>query len=148
MDPQPVYYDSGMFLATNKGNKISKQSLVRGSEHIHLNGKTIIHAGAIVRGDLAIVKMGTYGVVKEDVVLRPTYKRSKGKLKYVPLSIGENVYIDKGSIVCASKIGSCVYIGKNCIIGHRTVIKDNSKILDDSILAPDTVVPPFAVFGG
>lgn len=64
------------------------------------------------------------------------------------LTIGDNVYIDRGSIVCALKIGNFVSIGKNCVIGHRCILRDNCKILDGSILPPDTVVPPFTVYGG
>jgi dynactin-5 len=64
------------------------------------------------------------------------------------MEIGNNVFVDKGSVICALNIGSNVHIGKNCIIGHRSKIHDNSKILDSSILAPDTVVPPYSVFGG
>ena len=43
--------------------------------------------------------------MREEVVLRPTYTKSKGKLKFVTLAIGDNVYIDRQSIVCALKIG-------------------------------------------
>ncbi len=64
------------------------------------------------------------------------------------MDIGENVYIDRGSVISAASIGSNVHIGKNCVIGHRAVIKDNTKILDNSVLAADTVVPPFTCFGG
>lgn len=113
-----------------------------------IEGKAVLQSGTILRGDLATIKMGQYVVVREEVVLRPTYTKSKGKLKYVTLSIGDNVFIDKGSIVCAIKIGNNVHIGKNCVVGHRAVIKDNCKILDNSVLAPDTVVPPFTVYGG
>lgn len=63
--------------------------------------------------------MGQFVIIKEDAVIRPTYTKSKGKLKYAGLSIGDNVYIDRGTIVCATKIGNNVHIGKNCIIGHR-----------------------------
>lgn len=64
------------------------------------------------------------------------------------MTIGDNVYVDRGSIVCALKIGSNVYIGKNCVIGHRVVIKDNCKILDNSVVPSDTTIPPMTVFGG
>lgn len=64
------------------------------------------------------------------------------------MTIGDNVYIDKDTIVCALKIGNCVQIGKNCVIGHRSTIHDNSKILDNSVLPPDTTVPPYTVYGG
>lgn len=103
----------------------------------------------MIRGDLNTINMGEYVIVKEDVVIRPTYMKDKTKqLKYAKQKIGSNVYIDKGSIISAAKIGSNVHIGKNCIVGHRSIIKDNCKILDDSVLPPDTVMPPFTVYGG
>jgi dynactin-5 len=101
-----------------------------------------------VRGDLASVKIGKYTIIKEDVILRPSYRRSKGYLKYFTLHIGEHVFIDENTIICASKIGNNVYIGKNCIISHRSVLHDNCRILDNSILSSDSEVPPFTVYGG
>ena len=92
--------------------------------------------------------MGKYTIIKEDVILRPTYRRYKGQLKYFTLHIGEHVFIDQNSIICASKIGNNVHIGKNCIISHRCVLHDNCRILDDSILSMDSEVPPFTVYGG
>jgi len=92
--------------------------------------------------------MGQFVILKENVLIRPTTKKEKGKLSYQQMDIGNNVYIDRGSVICALSIGSNVHIGKNCIIGHRTKIHDNCKILDGSILPPDTVVSPLSVFGG
>ena len=84
--------------------------------------------------------MGEYVTIKEDVIVRPTFgKDATGKkLKYFRLRIGSYVYIDRGTIISASKIGSNVHIGKNCIIGHRCIIKDNVKILDNTIIPSDT----------
>lgn len=95
-----------------------------------------------------MIKTGSFVIVKEEAVLRPTYTQVKGKMKYVNMNIGEHVYIDRQSVISALKIGNNVRIGKNVIIGHRSVIRDNCVILDDSILGPDTIVPPFTVFGG
>lgn len=100
-------------------DNIIQSHLCLGTENITIEGKAVIQSGSILRGDLAGINMGQFVIIKEDVVLRPTYTKSKGKLKYVALSIGDNVYIDRGTIVCATKIGSNVHIGKNCIIGHR-----------------------------
>ena len=97
---------------------------------------------------MAAVKIGKYTIIRPDVVLRPSYKEARGQLKYVSLHIGNNVFIDEGSIVCATKIGDNVFIGKNCIISHRNVLKDNCKIEDNTILPPDTEVPPFTLYGG
>lgn len=110
-----------------------------GHQNVLLCGKTIIHSGAVLRGDLAKIKIGIlqrnraigkYGVVKEEVVLRPTYKRHKGQLTYCTLDIGDYVYMDSGSIICASKIGSNVFIGKNVII--VTNFGSNSSLTDAS----------------
>jgi dynactin 5 len=121
-----------------------------GTDNILIDGKAIILPGAILRGDLAQVQMGEYVIIKEDVIVRPTYGKGEGskRLKYLKMKIGSNVYIDRGSIISGHRIGNNVHIGKNVIIGHRSVLKDNCKILDNSILPPDTIVPPFTVFGG
>jgi len=88
-------------------------------------------------------------IIREDVIVRPSYGKDAGKkLKYVRIKIGSYVYIDRGSIVSAGKIGNNVHIGKNCVIGHRTNIKDNVKILDNSVIPSDSVLPPFSVWGG
>lgn len=145
-----IPFDQAQYFITSKKNKISKQSLIKGTDNILIEGKAIILPGAILRGDLAVIQTGEYVIIKEDVILRPTFAKGEGqkRLKYVKQKIGNCVYIDRGSIVCALRIGSNVHIGKNCIIGHRSMIKDNTKILDGSIVPPDTIIPPFTVFGG
>mmetsp|Transcript_65111 Transcript_65111/g.74829 ORF Transcript_65111/g.74829 Transcript_65111/m.74829 type:complete len:182 (-) Transcript_65111:102-647(-) len=149
MEAPVVNYDKDKYFETQSGNKICKQTLIRGSEHIRPRGKTIIMPGAVLRGDLSTIQIGKYGIIGEDVVLRPSFKRRGGSvLKFVPISIGDHVFIGKGSIICASKIGNNVEIGENVVIGHRCMIKDNCKILPDSVLPDDTLVPPFTCFGG
>jgi dynactin-5 len=145
----PVFYDSSQYLVTKMSNKISKLCFIRGTDNIHIEGKAILMGGTALRGDLAQINMGIFVIAKEDVILRPTFNKGKnGKLKYVSLSIGDYVFIDKRTIVCSFKIGNGVHIGKDCVIGHRSVLKDNCKILDGSVVPADTVIPPFTVWGG
>lgn len=148
MEAEKVLYAKREFLETHTGNKVSRKAAVRGTHNIHLNGKCIISTGVMIRGELAPVKIGKNTIIKENVVLRPSYKRAKGHLKYVTLHIGDYVYIGENSIICASKIGNCVYIGKNCIISHRCVLRDNCRVEDNTILVPDTEVPPFTLYSG
>lgn len=148
MEPAKVVYVKKEYLETHTGNKVSRKATVKGTHNIHLNGKCIISPGVIIRGDLAPVKIGKNTIIREDVVLRPSYKRAKGHLKYITMHIGDYVYIGENSIICASKIGNCVSIGKNCIISHRCVLRDNTRIEDNTILCPDTEVPPFTCYGG
>ena len=148
MEPLPTYYYSNLYMFTNKGNKISKNVNLRGTAQIIIEGKAVMQSGVSIRGDLGTVNMGLYVTLREEVIIRPSYNKKKGKLRYEATMIGSNVYIDKGSVVQAASIGSNVIIGKNCIIGQRCILKDNCRIQDGSVLAPDTVVPPYTVFGG
>eukprot|EP00743_Colponemidia_sp_Colp-15_P007651 GILK01008281.1.p1 GENE.GILK01008281.1~~GILK01008281.1.p1 ORF type:complete len:192 (+),score=2.78 GILK01008281.1:42-617(+) len=148
MEPSVVTYEKADFIETASGNKVSRKSVLCGSQNIHLNGKSIIKAGAILRGDLALIRIGRFCIIGENAVLRPPYKRFKGGFAFFPLTIGDNVFIESHSVINAASIGSNVMIGAGCVISKRCILKDNCRILPGTVLAPDTVVPPFAVFGG
>ena len=148
MECSPIFYDPSLYIETTNGNRISKQSSIRGMQNIVPTGKVVIQPGAILRGDLAKIKIGQFTTVDEEVVLRPSYSKLKGKLKYSELSIGDYVYLGKRSIISAGRIGNCVEIGDDCVIGQRAMIRDNCVLLPNSIVPPDSVIPPFAVYGG
>lgn len=148
MEPNVIYYNRAEYLETHTGNKVSKSCFVKGTNNIQVSGKCIISPGVIVRGDLAAVRIGKYTIINRDVVLRPSYRETRGHLKFISLNIGDNVFIDENCIISANKIGNNVYIGKNCIVSHRCVLKDNCRIEDNTILPPDTDVPPFTLYGG
>nr|XP_020660481.1 dynactin subunit 5 [Pogona vitticeps] len=130
------------------GNKVSRQSVLCGSQNIVLNGKTIVMNDCIIRGDLANVRVGRHCVVKSRSVIRPPFKKFSKGVAFFPLHIGDHVFIEEDCVVNAAQIGSYVHIGKNCVIGRRCVLKDCCKILDNTVLPPETVVPPFTVFSG
>ena len=113
-----------------------------------MEGKDIMHSQVVMRGDMAPINLGTYVIIKENVIVRPTWVKKHGQVQYIKMDIGDNVTIEPHCVISASSIGSNVHIGKNCVIGHRVVIKDNVKILDDTVIPPDTNIPPFTVFGG
>jgi hypothetical protein len=45
---QPVLYDKAEFIETSSGNKVSRKSVLCGSQNIHLNGKVSLLLIAIV----------------------------------------------------------------------------------------------------
>lgn len=57
----------------------------------------------MLRGDLANLYMGEYVIIKDDVIIRPTYGKEIGskKLKYLKMKIGSYVYIDRNTIISA-----------------------------------------------
>lgn len=67
---------------------------------------------------------------------------------FIPLTIGDHVFIGEDTIVNATNIGSHVYIGSNCVIGRYCNLQDGCFIADNSVLPLGTNVPAFAVYSG
>lgn len=78
MEPNPVYFNPDNYIETTTGNKLSRKCIIRGTDQIQLNGKSIIKDACIVRGDLAQIKLGKYVIVEDSVTLKPSYRKSKG----------------------------------------------------------------------
>ncbi|CDZ98870.1 Dynactin, subunit p25 [Phaffia rhodozyma] len=131
---------------------------IQGPQNITLGGKTIIHPGVILRGDLkrqgignkasVVLALGKYSLIGEGCVIRPPGKCYRGVFNFYPVRIGDHVHIGPGSIVEAAQIGNFVQIGKNCIIGKFTMIKDCVKIADNTVIPDMSVIPPFAHISG
>ena len=148
MDLGIINYNKEMFIETASGNKVSRQSVLCGSQNIVLNGKAIVEKDAIIRGDLANVRVGRNCVIRSRAVIRPPFKRFTKGVAFFPCMIGDHVYIGEDSVVSAAQIGSFVHIGKNCVIGRRCVLKDCCEIADNSVLPPETVVANFCMYAG
>ncbi|CAE7411615.1 dynE [Symbiodinium natans] len=148
LEAPPIYYNKADYIQTASGNKVSRNSVLCGSQNISLVGNSVVKPGVVLRGDLQLLKIGKFVIIGDGCVLRPSYKKYKGNIAFFPMSIGDYVTIGPKSIVCAAQIGSCVDIGENCVISKRCILKDNSMILPNTILPPDTIVPPLTVFGG
>jgi len=148
MELQDMLYNKSEYIETASGNKVSRLSVLCGSQNIVLNGKTIIMANCVIRGDLAAVRMGRYCVISKGAVIRPPFKKFSKGVAFFPMHIGDNVLIEEDSVVAAAQIGSYVHVGKNCVIGRRCVLKDCCAVLENSVLPPEIVVPPFAVIAG
>ncbi|KND02355.1 uncharacterized protein SPPG_02825 [Spizellomyces punctatus DAOM BR117] len=156
MEPPITYYTKAEYIETDTGNKVSRKSVICGSQNIVLGGKTIIQTECIVRGDLrrtggghaVVIAIGRYCLLSQRCILRPPYKTYKGVFNYYPMKIGDHVVIGEDSVVEAAQIGSHVHIGKDCVIGRFVIIKDCCKILDGTVIPPNTVIPSFSVYGG
>jgi len=143
-------YDRTKFISTSSGNKIYRETVLCGSQNIILQGKTIVEADCIIRGDLANVKVGRFTLIGQGTVIRPAAKlvEDKGEVAFLPLTVDEHVTIGKNCLISATIIGKFVEIGDNCIIGRQCVLNDCCKIADNTVLAPGTEVPSFVEVSG
>ncbi|KAJ3237046.1 hypothetical protein HDU81_010049 [Chytriomyces hyalinus] len=156
MELAPIHYEKSEYIETDTGNKVSRKSVIHGSQNIILGGKTIIQTECMVRGDLrrsgtghaVVIAVGKYCLLAQKSIIRPPSKVYKNIFSYYPMKIGDFVHIGENSIVEAASIGSHVQIGKNCVIGRFAIIKDCAQILDNTVIAPNCIIPSFSVYGG
>lgn len=70
------------------------------------------------------------------------------RVAFIPMQIGDHVFIGEGSTISATQVGSYVLIGKNCTIGRNCILKDCCVINDGTVVPPGTTVAAFAVMSG
>ncbi|KAH6891464.1 trimeric LpxA-like protein [Thelonectria olida] len=161
----------GEYIETDTGNKVARKALLVGTQNIVLGGKTVIQAEVMIRGDLGrtvpsssstastsgtgaappnttAVSIGRYCFLARGALVRPPGRIYKGAWTFMPLRMGDHVFVGQGSVVQAGAIGSHVHIGKECTVGEFAIIKDYVKVLDGSVVPPGMVVPSFSIVAG
>ncbi|KAF3023586.1 hypothetical protein E8E14_011689 [Neopestalotiopsis sp. 37M] len=134
----------GEWIETDTGNKVNRKATLVGTQHIMLGGKTVIMPEAMIRGDLARTVPST----------NPSQPGSNtavfiGRVfTYMPLRLGDHVFIGEGTVVQAATIGSHVNIGKGAVVGEFAIVKDYVQILDGTIVPTNMVIPSFSIVAG
>ncbi|KLU89785.1 dynactin subunit 5 [Magnaporthiopsis poae ATCC 64411] len=156
----------GEYIETDSGNKVSRKAILVGTQNIMLGGKTVIQPEVMIRGDLSrtapssssssstapasntAVTVGRYSFLSRGVFLRPPGRIYKGVFTYMPLRMGDHVFVGERSVVQAASIGSHVHIGHNVVVGEFAIIKDYVRILDGTVVPANTVIPSFSIVAG
>jgi carbonic anhydrase/acetyltransferase-like protein (isoleucine patch superfamily) len=94
-----------------------------------------IWPGAVVRGDLAKITIGSYSSIEDNCVIHAP----------VEINIGNNVIVGHGAVIHCRRIGNNVLIGNNatilddveigdfCVIGAGSVVAPGTKVTDNSL---------------
>ncbi|KAF3760447.1 regulated by circadian rhythms/ hyphal growth [Cryphonectria parasitica EP155] len=158
----------GEYIETDTGNKVARKATLVGTQNIMLGGKTVIMQDAMIRGDLArtaltassssgsgaapanntAIAIGRYCFLSKGCCLRPPGRMYKGVFTYMPLRMGDHVFVGEGTVVQAATIGSHVYIGNNTVIDEFAIVKDYVRILDGTVVPPNMVIPSFTIVAG
>ncbi|KAJ9254874.1 hypothetical protein DTO207G8_3404 [Paecilomyces variotii] len=172
MPPKAV---KGEYIETDTGNKISRRSLIHGTQHIILGGKTVIQSDAVIRGDLyrvapppqsssgnddsaaapqsssapsVAITVGRYSYISKQAILRPPSRLNRGVHSFYPLKIGDHVFVGERAVVEAASVGNHVHIGREAVVGSMAILKDFAYVLDGAVVPPGMVVPSWCVVGG
>jgi dynactin-5 len=150
------------------GNKVARKAILVGTQNIMLGGKTVIQPEVMIRGDLVrtapsssssssaaaaptsstAVAIGRYCFLSRGVLLRPPGRLYKGVYTYMPLRLGDHVFVGQNTVVQAATIGNHVSIGRDCTVNEFAIVKDYVKILDGSVVPSFMVIPSFSIVAG
>jgi len=97
--------------------------------------------GAVLRGDVHYIRLGSNTNVQDNAVIHATYQKS-------PTNIGNNVTIAHGAIVHGCTIHDNVMIGMNAVVLDNVVVESNSIIAAGSVVSKGTRVESGSVYGG
>jgi carbonic anhydrase/acetyltransferase-like protein (isoleucine patch superfamily) len=152
MEPQDCLYKEADYLRTNTSNLISRAADIKGASNVRVKGKvcasnnkqlnsllmycpsnliyyvalvsvqSIVKPGAVMRGDLASIRIGRYCSVGENSIIQPGTRIADDQLQegvepvfqYTPVLIGDHTVIGTGCASEAAAIGCCVVVGDNC----------------------------------
>ncbi|PYH82769.1 trimeric LpxA-like protein [Aspergillus uvarum CBS 121591] len=133
----PPKAPKGEYIETDTGNKISRRSLIHGTQHIILGGKTVIQSDAVIRGDLyrssssssshkptpSTASTATSGAAS-------TAQQQPQQTPSVAITIGRYSYISRQAILRPpSRLHRGVYafyplkIGDHVFVGERAVVE-------------------------
>ncbi|RAL15352.1 dynactin subunit 5 [Aspergillus homomorphus CBS 101889] len=136
----PPKAPKGEYIETDTGNKISRRSLIHGTQHIILGGKTVIQSDAVIRGDLYRSSSSSSSTTTTTTTTsgqghKPTSSTSSTTANNnnnpsVAITIGRYSYISRQAILRPpSRLHRGVYsfyplkIGDHVFVGERAVVE-------------------------
>ena len=91
--------------------------------------------GAIIRGDMHSISIGTRSNIQDNAVLHITHASDYNPGGY-PLQIGEDVIVGHGAILHGCTLGNRI------LIGNGAIVNDGAVIADEVIIGAGCMVPP------
>ncbi|RAH85244.1 trimeric LpxA-like protein [Aspergillus japonicus CBS 114.51] len=135
----PPKAPKGEYIETDTGNKISRRSLIHGTQHIILGGKTVIQSDAVIRGDLYRSSSSSSSASSASHKPTPSTSSTSGaasasasqtQTPSVAITIGRYSYIARQAILRPpSRLHRGVYafyplkIGDHVFVGERAVVE-------------------------
>jgi carbonic anhydrase/acetyltransferase-like protein (isoleucine patch superfamily) len=108
-----------------------------------------VFPGAVIRGDVAKIRIGRYANIQEQVVLHGGDLYDGDALRgHVPVAVGDYVTVAHGSVVHGSTIGDVSMIGIHATLYDGSTIGEGSIIGLHAAILANTAIPPRSIVVG
>jgi len=118
---------------------ISPQATIVGN--VEIGSKVSVWPGAVIRGDLASVRIGEGTCVQDSVVIHAHHEDS-------PVIIGNNVIVGTSAVLHGVYIGDTVNIGEGCVVFDGATLGEGVVLAPGSIVPANVVIPPRSMNSG
>jgi dynactin-5 len=133
--------DKNDFIVTTTSHcYISRQATLANASHIELKGRSVIHAGVHLHGNVAPIRIGRFTHIQSHTTIQPPSTCAE---EVIPVTIGSHTWIGRNVQSHAAAIGSSCHVGDHVTLGERVILKDAVIIATNVQIPADTVIPPF-----
>jgi len=118
---------------------VSVQATIVGD--VEVGPRASVWPGAVVRGDLASVKIGENTCIQDSAVIHAHSEHN-------PAMIGNNVIVSTAAVLHGVYIGDSVYIGEGCVIFDGATLGEGVVLTPGSIIPANVVIAPRTLNSG
>jgi carbonic anhydrase/acetyltransferase-like protein (isoleucine patch superfamily) len=109
---------------------------------VEIAEETAVFPSAVIRGDVAKIRIGKYSNIQEQAVLHGGDLYEGNDLRgHIPIEVGDYVTVAHGSVVHGSKIGDVSIIGIHATLYDGTTIGEGSIIGMNASVLENTTIP-------
>ncbi len=111
---------------------------------VHIGSQSSIWPGAVIRGDLGRITIGSQSIVEDNCVIHSGAPGSRTE----DVSIGDRVIIGHGAVLNCKSVGNNVLIGMNATLLHKAVIGSFCIIGAATLVGEGKIIPDYSLVLG
>lgn len=142
---QVVTFDYSAPSPFNNSNFVAPSATITGTVEIY--GNSIIWYGCVIRGDVRLVRIGSWTNILDNTVITEAFKPLHSDHDGSTI-IGHFVTVGKNCHLSACTIEDSCIVGDNCVLEEGSYLEEFSQLLPHSVLARNQRVPSGQVWGG
>ncbi|MEC7653456.1 MAG: gamma carbonic anhydrase family protein [Bacteroidota bacterium] len=105
---------------------------------VTLGSESTVWFGAVVRGDVASIEVGSRVNIQDGAVIHGTFRKSKTTLED-RVSIGHNAIVHGAKVCKGALIGMGAVVMDNAVVGEGAVVAAGAVVLEGTIILPRTL---------